>query len=92
MRVSTDGQTTEQQQDALVAAGCGNIFADNGISGAIRERAGLDAALDDLHEGDTLVVVALDRLGRDLSDLVKIVNELKDRGVNLVSIRESIDT
>ena len=92
MRVSTTEQTTQQQQDALVAAGCGNIFADNGISGSVRDRAGLDAALDDLQQGDTLVVVALDRLGRDLSDLVKIVNELKERGVNLVALRESIDT
>jgi DNA invertase Pin-like site-specific DNA recombinase len=70
----------------------GNIYGDIGVSGSVRERPQLDAALAECGRGDTLVVVALDRLGRDLSDLVKIVAGLKERGVNLVSKRESIDT
>jgi DNA invertase Pin-like site-specific DNA recombinase len=91
-RVSTTDQTNDQQKDALVAAGCGVIWSDEGISGSVRDRKGLDAALADCHTGDTLVVVALDRLGRDLGDLVAIVNGLREQGVNLVCLRESIDT
>jgi DNA invertase Pin-like site-specific DNA recombinase len=46
----------------------------------------------DLQHGDALVVVALDRLGRDLHDLVGIVDRLRELGANLISLRESIDT
>jgi len=92
VRVSKTSQSLEQQQDALVAAGCAVIYGDHGVSGAVRDRAGLDGALADLQHGDALVVVALDRLGRDLHDLVTIVADLAARGVNLVCLRESIDT
>jgi DNA invertase Pin-like site-specific DNA recombinase len=92
MRVSTSEQTNEQQQDALVAAGCEVIHGDNGISGSVRDRAGLKAALADCGPGDTLVVVALDRLGRDLSDLVNIMKELKERNVNIRTLNGEIDT
>jgi DNA invertase Pin-like site-specific DNA recombinase len=92
VRVSKVSQSLEQQQDALVGAACSTVYGDRGVSGSIRERAGLDAALHDLSDGDVLVVVALDRLGRDLHDLVGIVEQLHERGANLVSLRESIDT
>jgi DNA invertase Pin-like site-specific DNA recombinase len=92
VRVSTSSQTTDQQQDALIASGCAVVYGDDGISGSLRDRAGLDAALADCQHGDSLVVVALDRLGRDLSDLVQIINDLGNRGVTLISLRESIDS
>jgi DNA invertase Pin-like site-specific DNA recombinase len=92
VRVSTVSQSLEQQQDALVAAGCSVVYGDHGVSGSVRDREGLDGALADLQHGDALVVVALDRLGRDLGDLVEIVADLHERGVNLVCLRESIDT
>lgn len=92
VRVSTVSQSLEQQQDALVSAGCNAIYGDHRVSGAVRNREGLDAALADLQHGDTLVVVALDRLGRDLGDFVGIVEQLRERGANLVCLRESIDT
>jgi DNA invertase Pin-like site-specific DNA recombinase len=92
VRVSKTSQTVEQQVDALRAIGAAAVYADEGISGSIRDRAGLDAALDELQPGDALVVVALDRLGRDLSDLVRVVDGLRERGAHLRSLRESIDT
>jgi DNA invertase Pin-like site-specific DNA recombinase len=91
-RVSTSGQTIEQQVDALRAIGVAAVFADEGVSGAQRDRDGLSAALAELQPGDALAVVALDRLGRDLSDLVRVVDGLRDRGAHLRSLRESIDT
>lgn len=60
-RVSTDHQSLDQQHDALTAAGCDRIFTDT-ISGTQEDRPGLAALLDYAREGDTVVVVALDRL------------------------------
>jgi DNA invertase Pin-like site-specific DNA recombinase len=86
-RVSTDDQTTRQQLDELKAAGCTEIFEDV-ISGASTERAGLDACLEMLAPGDTLVVVALDRIGRSTSHVIATVATLGKRGVGFKSLRE----
>jgi DNA invertase Pin-like site-specific DNA recombinase len=84
MRVSkADGsQTLDLQTDALVGAGVevGNIYEDH-ASGKSEARPGLDALRKALREGDTLVVWKLDRLGRNLRDLVNTVHELTQRGV-----------
>ena len=64
-RVSTVGQTLEQQSEALTAAGAGKIFHDV-MSGARDDRPGLAALMDYIREGDTVVVWKLDRLGRNL--------------------------
>jgi len=66
-RVSTAHQTLEAQRDALQAAGCERVFEDT-MSGVREDRAGLLALLDYVRPGDTVVVVALDRLGRSLSE------------------------
>jgi DNA invertase Pin-like site-specific DNA recombinase len=62
-RVSTYDQNLEMQKDALEKAGCVRIFEDK-VSGVKEKRAGLEAVLDYIREGDTLVVWKLDRLGR----------------------------
>src|SRR4051794_29273117 len=91
-RVSTRKQTTDQQVDALVAAGVDpdRIYSDV-LSGARQDRPGLAALLTYAREGDTIVVVALDRLGRSLSHMVKTIEELQGRDINLKSLREGID-
>lgn len=91
-RVSTSEQNLDLQRAALQAAGCSNIFADQGISGADFERPGLTAALDELRPGDMLVVWRLDRLGRSLIDLIRLVTDLGARGVEFHSLSEAIDT
>ncbi len=90
-RVSTTDQTTAQQVDALRAAGCEEVYQDV-TSGATTSRAGLDAALEILQPGDTLVVTRLDRLGRSMPHLVTTVQRLADRSVAFVSLAEAIDT
>src|SRR5450759_2183104 len=65
-RVSTDHQSLAAQRDALTTAGCERIFTDQ-LSGVREDRPGLAALLDYVRAGDTVVVVALDRLGRSLS-------------------------
>lgn len=91
-RVSTRQQTTDAQKDALVAIGVDmqRIYTDV-MSGARSDRPGLAALLDYAREGDTIVVVALDRLGRSLSHMVQTINELQERGIYLRSLREGID-
>jgi DNA invertase Pin-like site-specific DNA recombinase len=90
-RVSTQDQNSELQTDALVAAGCEQVFHEK-VSGKDRVRPELETCLKVLRGGDTLVVWRLDRLGRSLKDLVEIVTTLEDRGVGFLSLTESIDT
>ena len=91
-RVSTAGQNLEPQTDALKEAGCKKIFSDRGVSGAKAERPELDKALEHIRQKDTLVIWKLDRLGRSLSDLLSIVEDLKERGANFASIQDGFDT
>jgi DNA invertase Pin-like site-specific DNA recombinase len=90
-RVSTDDQNLDLQRDALQQAGCDKIYSDR-QSGASAERAGLTTALEVVRSGDTLVVWRLDRLGRSLKDLIRLVEQLEQRGVGLKSLQENIDT
>ena len=89
-RVSTKEQDLSLQLDALSKYGCDRIFTDK-ISG-VKERQGLTDALGYLRDGDTLVVWKLDRLCRSLPDLIKISEQIRTTGAQLVSITESIDT
>lgn len=90
-RVSTDDQRMDLQRDALTAAGCEKVFTDT-ASGAKAARPGLDEALSYARKGDVLVVWRLDRLGRSLPELVKIVGELEAAGVGFESVTERIET
>lgn len=90
-RVSTDDQSLNLQLDALDAAGVAHIFTDK-LSGKTRKRRGLEELLSQIGRGDTLVVWRLDRIGRNFRDLVDIADELRERGANLVSLTEGIDT
>ena len=90
-RVSKEEQNLDLQHDALRSVGCERILDDR-ASGARTERPGLNRALEQLRDGDTLVVWRLDRLGRSLKDLIARAEELKEMGVGLKSLQESIDT
>lgn len=90
-RVSTDRQSLDQQHDALAAAGAERIFTDK-RSGVRDDREGLAALLDYARTGDVVVVVALDRLGRSLSGIIRTVEQLTAAGVALRSLREGIDS
>ena len=92
-RVSTDDQNLDLQLDALHKAGIGDdrLYSDT-ASGKDAERKELAACLKALREGDTLVVWRLDRLGRSLPDVVRIVGELEQKGVSFESLTEKIET
>lgn len=91
-RVSTEEQKLDLQLQALKAAGCELILSDQGESGSRFERPGLGATLAQLRTGDTLVVWRLDRLGRSLSALVGLLEQLGRDGANFRSLTENIDT
>jgi DNA invertase Pin-like site-specific DNA recombinase len=91
IRVSKHEQNEALQRDALKEAGCEKYFSDV-MTGAKFERKGLEQLLAFARSGDTVIVWKLDRLGRSLKDLIEILNLLKDRGVDFVSITEKIDT
>ena len=88
-RVSTGLQNLNLQEDRLNQYGCEKIFSDH-ISGAKSKRPGLDRAIEFARSGDTIVVWRLDRLGRNMEDLITLVNELNNRGVSFHSLEENI--
>jgi DNA invertase Pin-like site-specific DNA recombinase len=95
MRVSTDAdrQSTDLQKDALLRAGIDerHIFNDY-ASGVRNDRNGLKKAMEYMKNGDCLVVWKLDRLGRSLSHLLEIIDDLKKRGIGFKSLTENMDT
>ena len=91
-RVSTDEQKLDLQIQALESLGCERIFTDHGQSGFRFTRNGLEGALRSLGPGGTLVVWRLDRLGRSLSGLVGLMEQLGERDIHFRSVMENIDT
>jgi DNA invertase Pin-like site-specific DNA recombinase len=90
-RVSTGDQNLEMQIDALQKEGCQKIFRET-VSGAKIERKELNKLLDQVREGDVVVIWKLDRLGRSLKHLVSLVTELLERGVGIKSLSDPVDT
>ena len=84
-RVSTRQQSTDRQQVDIPASGVrrDDLYVDHGISGARASRPRFDRALDALHDGDTLVITTLDRLGRSTQNMLAFAEELRDRGAGL---------
>jgi len=90
-RVSTDDQSTTSQADELRAAGCAQVHQEH-ASGGSRTRPVLNRLVRDIHPGDTLVVVRLDRLARSLSHLLEVIEALEERRVHFRSLRDPVDT
>ena len=75
-RVSTKEQHLDMQLEALKAAGCEKIFSEK-MTGRQQNRPELEACLNFLREGDTLVVYKLDRLGRSLKNILTLLEDFK---------------
>jgi len=90
-RVSTDDQRLDLQRDALLAAGCEKIFEEK-LSAARGPLPAREELVAFVRPSDVIVVWKLDRLGRSLRDLVDLVVGLGDRGIELRSLHESVDS
>src|ERR1700735_2836283 len=94
-RVSTSHQSLDQQMDALTRAGgdAARVYTDK-LSGTStrQQRPGLAALLDYARQGDAIVVVGIDRLGRNAAEVMTTIRDLGERGLVLRSLREGIDT
>lgn len=94
-RVSTGHQSLDAQTDALTAAGVdtARVYSDKLTGTSTREqRPGLAGLLDYARPGDTIVVVGIDRLGRNAAEVMLTIRDLGERGIVLRSLREGIDT
>lgn len=90
-RVSTFDQSLDLQREALEREGCTKIYEDK-VSGLKADKPGLEKALDQMREGDTLVVWKLDRLGRHVKGLIELAEILEKKKVHLRSITDHLDT
>jgi DNA invertase Pin-like site-specific DNA recombinase len=90
-RVSSVGQNLDSQVDALEKTGCKKTFTDK-MTGSRMDRPGWDQLMDYVRPGDSLVVTELSRMTRSLMHLLETAQILEQRKVNLVSLRENIDT
>lgn len=91
IRVSAIDQNTERQEVALKELNVNKIFTEK-LSGKDTNRPELHKMLDYVREGDTLYIESISRLARSTKDLLSLVQILQEKGVDLVSLKENIDT
>lgn len=89
-RVSTKDQNSARQKEALQNK-C-NVYFEDKLSGRNMDRPEFQKMIEQLRPGDSVMVVSIDRLGRNLKELVELSSKLKDMGVNIVALNQGIDT
>ena len=87
-RVSTNGQSLDQQEAELLAAGCAKVFKEK-VSGAKTDRAELAKVIRTLQPGDVLVVTRLDRLARSTRDLLNVLATVSEREAGFRSLKDA---
>lgn len=90
-RVSTHDQNLNLQLDALRKEGCEKIFQEV-ASGSKVDRPELKKLLNETRKGDVIIIWKLDRLGRSLKHFLSLINDLLQKGVDLKSLNDPIDT
>lgn len=90
-RVSTEEQNLDRQLDQLKEYGVERIYQEK-MTGTKKDRPELSKLLDYARKGDSIVVIDLTRLSRSTKDLISISEDLASRGIELVSLKEQIDT
>jgi DNA invertase Pin-like site-specific DNA recombinase len=91
-RVSMRGQSDDSQVDELTDYGVDKLFIDKGVSGKHASRPELDKALAYLREGDVFVITRMSRAMRSLKHMIELAEQLRERGIDLVVIKQQIDT
>lgn len=90
-RVSTQDQNLDMQLDALKDFGCEQIFQEK-ITTRKTERPQLEEMIKILRPGDTVVIFKLDRISRSTKHLIELSELFENKGVQFVSLQDSIDT
>ena len=90
IRVSTIEQNEERQIKALEVKSIDKFYIEK-VSGKDTNRPKLQEMLDYVREGDTVYIHDFSRLARNVKDLLNIVEQLKNKGVNLISLKENLD-
>lgn len=91
VRVSTLDQNTDRQEIALSELGIQRFFIEK-VSGKNTDRPQFKKMMEYIRDGDTLYIESISRLARSTKDLLSIVQQLKNKNVELVSLKENIDT
>ena len=91
IRCSTEEQNEARQIESSKEVGAEKLFIDK-ASGKNRDRAYLKEMIDYVREGDTVYCSDISRIARNTKDLLNIVEELNNKGVYFVSLKENIDT
>ena len=90
-RVSTTQQSTLRQEMMMQEHGIDKVFSEK-VSGKDRNRPELEKMLAFVREGDIVLIESISRLARSTRDFLNILNELEQKHVTLVSLKEQIDT
>lgn len=91
-RVSSQGQDLGQQVKRLKDYGCEKIFQGKHSGKADTNKAAIDSLVDYVREGDVVVITKLDRLGRSLKQVLTVLDQLKEKNVNLKALDQPVDT
>ena len=92
VRVSTEEQNTARQEALMRELGVEKIFLEKVTGKTQRGREQLDAMLRYVREGDMVVAESISRIARNTKDLLEIVEQLEEKGVDFTSYKEAIDT
>lgn len=88
-RVSTKDQSLNLQVDALKKAGCKDVYSEK-VSGRSTRKPELEKLLANIREGDIVIVYSLDRLGRTSKELINLLSDFKEKGIQFKSLQEGM--
>lgn len=91
VRVSSEDQNTARQEVLMKELGVEKVYIDK-ASGKNKERKKLKEMFDFVREGDEVIVESISRFARNTKDLLELVEQLKEKGVQFISKKEAIDT
>ena len=91
IRVSTQEQNTVRQEDLMERLGVELVYMDK-MSGKARDRPALQTMMGFVRAGDTVVVESISRFARNTRDLLELIEQLREKGVEFQSQKEAIDT
>ena len=91
VRISTKDQNTARQDELMERLGVEKVYTDK-VSGKNTDRPELRRLMDFVREGDVVIVESFSRFARNTRDLLDLMDTLKQKGVQFISMKENIDT